>query len=146
MRRVQAPQAGDSRRHFAARAVPAPCAPRADAHVQRTGRGAEQLRAPRPRQAHLHDWRLLWCDAQVHVLHRLADTQASFTAALLPLPSAEPACRPHADGEWRNNVRHGRGVAVFTSGLRYEGTWKDDKTEGMGVCVYANGDKARAAS
>jgi hypothetical protein len=50
----------------------------------------------------------------------------------------------NAGGEWRRDLRHGRGLALFTSGLRYEGEWRDDKAHGSGAAVYANGDKARA--
>jgi len=46
-----------------------------------------------------------------------------------------------ADGEWRNDLRHGRGVASWVSGLRYEGSWKEDKTEGDGEATYPKGDK-----
>jgi hypothetical protein len=72
--------------------------------------------------------------------------------ALRASPRAECATPPRvacsrtpADGEWRRDLRHGRGTAVFTSGLRYEGDWRDDKAHGHGAAVYANGDKARSA-
>jgi len=65
--------------------------------------------------------------------------------------AATPACLPNlssltralhaADGEWRNDLRHGRGVASWVSGLRYEGSWKEDKTEGDGEATYPKGDK-----
>ena len=51
---------------------------------------------------------------------------------------------PHvrrADGDWRDNQRHGKGVALFGSGLRYQGAWKNDKADGEGACVYPGGDK-----
>jgi len=74
-------------------------------------------------------------------------------ARALPAPPARgargapshPRSWCSSDGEWRRDLRHGQGLAVFASGLRYEGTWKEDKAEGTGTCVYPCGDKARAA-
>lgn len=45
------------------------------------------------------------------------------------------------DGDWRDNQRHGKGVAQFVTGLRYEGAWKNDMADGEGACVYPGGDK-----
>jgi hypothetical protein len=46
------------------------------------------------------------------------------------------------EGDFRNGLRHGRGVMVEQTGKRrYEGTWVLSQKDGKGVEVFANGDK-----
>lgn len=42
-------------------------------------------------------------------------------------------------GEWRNNLKEGRGVYRFPKGGLYEGEWRGGKMEGLGVRTYASG-------
>eukprot|EP00667_Euglena_gracilis_P002645 EG_transcript_2648 len=42
-------------------------------------------------------------------------------------------------GEWLENRKHGRGVALYASGHRYEGEWKNDKKDGHGTFTYDQG-------
>jgi hypothetical protein len=44
-------------------------------------------------------------------------------------------------GEIENNLAHGYGIAMFSSGFRYEGNWKEGKKEGYGVYYYKNNEK-----
>ena len=45
------------------------------------------------------------------------------------------------DGEWRNDVRYGRGQGVlhFDNGDTYEGEWVDGKRHGRGTTHYKAG-------
>lgn len=40
------------------------------------------------------------------------------------------------EGEWFENLRHGRGKMNFPNGDEYEGEWEVDKRSGFGVMVY----------
>ena len=44
------------------------------------------------------------------------------------------------EGEYQNNVRHGKGTYVWKDGRRYEGEYKHDLRHGSGIFSYANGD------
>lgn len=52
-------------------------------------------------------------------------------------------------GEWRNNVKNGKGTYSYNDGDRYEGEWKDDARSGtgkffntaLGTTHYAEGGK-----
>ena len=43
------------------------------------------------------------------------------------------------DGDWEDDMMHGFGKYVFTSGAVYEGQWSAGKMDGMGKMVYADG-------
>lgn len=47
------------------------------------------------------------------------------------------------DGEVKmplcDNARHGFGVRVWASGVRYEGEWRDDRMHGVGVLISKEG-------
>ena len=45
------------------------------------------------------------------------------------------------EGEWKNDLREGRGVLKFSNGDNYEGEWKNNFREGKGVLKFSNGDK-----
>lgn len=55
-----------------------------------------------------------------------------------PQTASSPAPLTHA-GEWRNNLKEGRGVYRFPKGGLYEGEWRGGKMEGLGVRTYASG-------
>jgi hypothetical protein len=44
------------------------------------------------------------------------------------------------EGEYKDDMKHGKGRFTFASGSVYEGEWKDDKKHGKGKCTYASGD------
>ena len=44
------------------------------------------------------------------------------------------------EGEWKDGVREGTGIQIWTDGSRYTGTWKNDKSCGKGVLEHADGD------
>ena len=44
-------------------------------------------------------------------------------------------------GEWREGLRHGRGVMARSDGWRYEGEWAEGKQKGVAHIVYKNGDE-----
>ena len=44
-------------------------------------------------------------------------------------------------GEFKNNLRDGKGTFLFNSGNKYEGEFKNDKMEGKGIFYYTNGDR-----
>lgn len=44
-------------------------------------------------------------------------------------------------GEIENNLADGYGIAIFSSGFRYEWQWKEGKKEGFGVYYYKNHEK-----
>lgn len=43
------------------------------------------------------------------------------------------------EGEWRHNLKDGRGVYYFARGGVYEGEWRGGEREGVGVQTYASG-------
>jgi len=45
------------------------------------------------------------------------------------------------DGNWKNNIRDGKGVINWKNGNRYEGDFKYDRMEGKGIFYYINGDR-----
>lgn len=55
----------------------------------------------------------------------------------LPLPDGA-----QYEGEWdmKTDMRHGRGVQIWSDGSIYEGYWKQDKANGRGRLIHADGD------
>lgn len=45
------------------------------------------------------------------------------------------------EGEWQNNLRHGKGVFYWPDGAYYEGFYQNDKREGLGTYHWPNGEK-----
>ena len=45
------------------------------------------------------------------------------------------------EGEWRDNLKHGRGKCVFPNGDEYEGEFELDKAAGQGVFTRPNGNR-----
>lgn len=43
------------------------------------------------------------------------------------------------EGEWKNNLRHGRGKMTYADGSVYDGDWEDDEPSGWGTQVDFNG-------
>ena len=43
------------------------------------------------------------------------------------------------DGEWENDCRNGTGTLYYKNGGRYEGGWLNDKRHGYGVYTYTSG-------
>lgn len=43
-------------------------------------------------------------------------------------------------GQWKNNMKHGKGVQIWPDGAKYEGEWKWDKANGKGKFTHAEGD------
>ena len=39
-------------------------------------------------------------------------------------------------GEFKDGLRHGKGIMIFDYGDRYEGDWKNDKREGKGIFYF----------
>jgi hypothetical protein len=44
-------------------------------------------------------------------------------------------------GEIENNLAHGYGIALLSSGFRYEGQWNAGKKEGYGIYYYKNNER-----
>ena len=45
------------------------------------------------------------------------------------------------EGYFRNDKREGKGIYYFNDGMRYEGDYKNGKRDGQGVIYYKNGDR-----
>ena len=45
------------------------------------------------------------------------------------------------EGEWKNNLRHGQGAFYWPDGQYYVGTYKDDRRHGLGTYHWTNGEK-----
>ena len=45
------------------------------------------------------------------------------------------------DGEWKNDLREGKGIMKYNNGDIYDGYWKNDKKDGKGIMINNNGDK-----
>ena len=43
-------------------------------------------------------------------------------------------------GEWKNDLRNGKGVETWNDGERFVGNFKNDKREGYGIYYFSNGD------
>ena len=46
----------------------------------------------------------------------------------------------HYEGEYRDGLRHGKGVYTWPDGTRYVGDWHDDKRHGKGVRTWEDGE------
>jgi len=44
-------------------------------------------------------------------------------------------------GEWKYDMKHGKGTYTWDSGTKYVGEWKYDKSHGQGTYTYASGSK-----
>ena len=40
------------------------------------------------------------------------------------------------DGEWVDDMKHGKGKYILENGEVYDGEWKDDKKHGIGSTTY----------
>ena len=40
------------------------------------------------------------------------------------------------DGEWKDNMKHGKGTYFYASGASYTGDWQDDVMHGKGIYTY----------
>ncbi len=45
------------------------------------------------------------------------------------------------EGEWKNNMRHGKGHFFWNDGQHYKGNYLNDKRDGYGVYYWENGDR-----
>ncbi|MEM9078340.1 MAG: hypothetical protein AAGC43_14955 [Bacteroidota bacterium] len=45
------------------------------------------------------------------------------------------------EGQWKNNQRHGQGTFYWPDGQSYEGTYSNDKRDGQGTYYWPNGEK-----
>jgi len=45
------------------------------------------------------------------------------------------------NGEWKNNLPHGKGTHTYTNGAKYVGEFKDGKIHGQGILTYSEGGK-----
>jgi len=55
--------------------------------------------------------------------------------------SKSSALHKQYEGEWRNDVKHGKGTFYYLNGDRLEGMFADNLRSGYGIMYYANGDK-----
>ncbi|XP_022782765.1 uncharacterized protein LOC111323609 isoform X2 [Stylophora pistillata] len=60
---------------------------------------------------------------------------------ILSSPCDNPATAKHGlyNGGWKNNMRHGHGKMMFSSGAIYEGQWQYDKMTGFGTLTLSDG-------
>ena len=49
--------------------------------------------------------------------------------------------RKKYEGDFKNNLRDGKGKIYWNDGERYEGDWKNDKWEGKGIYYWNDGRK-----
>lgn len=45
------------------------------------------------------------------------------------------------EGDWKDDVRHGKGVFEYTNGDKYDGDWADDIQHGRGTYYFHTGDR-----
>ena len=45
------------------------------------------------------------------------------------------------EGEFKNDLRNGKGIMYYKNGNKYEGEWKNDVKEGKGIMLLSNGNK-----
>ena len=45
------------------------------------------------------------------------------------------------EGEWLNDLKHGKGAMTFANGDTYDGEWEEGKYHGQGVFVYDDGSR-----
>ena len=45
------------------------------------------------------------------------------------------------EGEWKNDFKEGKGIMYYKSGNKYVGEWKNDDKEGEGIMYYKSGNK-----
>ena len=43
-------------------------------------------------------------------------------------------------GQWKNNLRNGRGQQIWSDGSIYQGYWRNDKANGKGRLIHSDGD------
>ena len=44
-------------------------------------------------------------------------------------------------GEYRDGIRHGQGVFIYSNGDKYDGEWQNGMRSGRGVFIFKNSDK-----
>jgi hypothetical protein len=44
------------------------------------------------------------------------------------------------EGDFKNNLFHGRGIITELNGASYDGTWENGMKNGQGMQIYFNGD------
>lgn len=44
-------------------------------------------------------------------------------------------------GQYRNGLRHGKGIYVFKNGARYNGDWRHGQKYGQGIFWYPGGTR-----
>ena len=42
-------------------------------------------------------------------------------------------------GEWKNDMKHGKGKFLYSNGDIYDGEWINDKKDGLGKMIYNDG-------
>ena len=45
------------------------------------------------------------------------------------------------DGEWKNGLKHGKGIYNWANGDQYEGDWRYNHFEGIGTFIWSNGSR-----
>jgi hypothetical protein len=50
-------------------------------------------------------------------------------------------CGDVYDGDWKRDIREGRGVQLYANGDVYDGEWCDDMRSGEGSLVYSDGSR-----
>ena len=45
------------------------------------------------------------------------------------------------EGDWKDGMRHGKGTFYYTNGDKYVGDWKDDVQDGKGIYYFQNGER-----
>lgn len=48
------------------------------------------------------------------------------------------------DGDWKDDVRHGKGVFEYTNGDKYDGDWADDIQHGKVLITFTRATVMRA--
>ncbi len=50
------------------------------------------------------------------------------------------------EGEWQNNMKHGKGTLTWPDGARYEGEWRNDMAHGKGILTWRDGERGSSWS
>lgn len=45
------------------------------------------------------------------------------------------------EGDWKNDIKEGKGVLTFSTGDIYDGNWLTNKRDGYGIYIYNSGDR-----
>ncbi|KAI8809478.1 hypothetical protein BJ742DRAFT_805239 [Cladochytrium replicatum] len=110
----------------------------------RKAKGSRPIKRSKPQK---HDPTLTMLKASVE---NDKDSLKSLSASMSPSRSQTPALMESSNpetaklrkiyaGEWKDDMRHGKGTFYYADGSYYDGRWEDDMREGWGKMYYPDG-------